>query len=137
DAAFFVPTSVDIRTDLLPLLRKLHANRTRTRAMQKAALRIYGEWFSGENPARAAVLEVIPLVESLMASGLSAIGSGSSGSDVGLLELGRTHDRHAPGHALGDLIGGSAVTKTRIASGADGFWAALACTGAAVAPSFA
>mmetsp|Transcript_42298 Transcript_42298/g.99278 ORF Transcript_42298/g.99278 Transcript_42298/m.99278 type:complete len:515 (-) Transcript_42298:196-1740(-) len=59
DAAFFVPTSVDIRTDLLPLLRKLHANRTRTRAMQKAALRIYSEWFSSEHPARAAVLEVL------------------------------------------------------------------------------
>ncbi|KAG8457791.1 hypothetical protein KFE25_005804 [Diacronema lutheri] len=58
EAALFVPTHVDVHADLLPRLRAIRANATRAAAMQRAALRIYDEWFSGKEAARAAALEV-------------------------------------------------------------------------------
>ncbi|KAJ1628882.1 hypothetical protein T492DRAFT_874271 [Pavlovales sp. CCMP2436] len=45
-----------------------------------------------------------------------SIGSLRAVALYALLEIGRTRDRHAPGHALGDLHGGSAVTQTRLGS---------------------
>jgi glucuronyl/N-acetylglucosaminyl transferase EXT1 len=61
DAALFVPTAVDVHADLLPKLRALRDDHAKVLQMQRAAVRIYHEWFAGrqDEPMRAAVLEVL------------------------------------------------------------------------------